>query len=79
MRARPEKHSLTLQGHRTSVTLEPLFWAAFRQIAAARGLSVNRLAAEIDAARAEGEGLAAAIRVYILTWSWPELEDADEG
>ncbi|MGI1661683.1 ribbon-helix-helix domain-containing protein [Palleronia sp. KMU-117] len=62
---RPEKHSLTLKGHRTSVSLEPEFWAAFRGIAAREGRPINDLAAEIDAAR-EGRGLASAIRVYVL-------------
>lgn len=62
----PEKHSLTLRGHRTSVSLEPEFWAAFRSIAAARGQPVNALATEIDAARAPEVGLASAIRVFIL-------------
>lgn len=63
---RPEKHSLTLRGHRTSVSLEPEFWAAFRQIAAAEGKPINKLAAEIDAARGTDRGLASAIRVYVL-------------
>lgn len=63
---RPEKHSLTLQGHRSSVSLEPAFWAAFREIAASRGLSVNQLASEIDTARRGEEGLASAIRVFCL-------------
>lgn len=62
----PVKHSLTLAGHRTSVSLEPEFWAALAEIAAERGLSVNALAAEIDAARAPGTGLASALRVAIL-------------
>ena len=48
---RPEKHSLTLRGHRTSVSLEPEFWRAFRAIAAADGRALNELAAEIDAER----------------------------
>ena len=47
---RPRKHSLTLSGHRTSVSLEDEFWIAFREIAAARGQPINALAAEIDAA-----------------------------
>ena len=55
---RPEKHSLTLRGHRTSVSLEPEFWRAFRAIAAAEGRPLNALAAEIDAARPAGQGLA---------------------
>lgn len=62
---RPEKHSLTLKGHRTSVSLEPEFWAAFRRLAAEEGRPINDLAAEIDAAR-DGRGLASAIRVYVL-------------
>jgi predicted DNA-binding ribbon-helix-helix protein len=62
----PEKHSLTLNGHATSVSLEPEFWAAFRAIAARRGLPVARLAAGIDAARDPAQGLASAIRVFVL-------------
>ena len=66
MTARPEKHSLTLHGHRTSVSLEDAFWKAFREIAEEKGLTVNALAAEIDAARAGDAGLASAIRVFVL-------------
>lgn len=68
MSGRPEKHSLTLRGHRTSVSLEAEFWGAFRGIAAAEGRSVNDLAAEIDAGRGSARGLATAIRVYVLEW-----------
>ena len=64
--SRPVKRSLTLQGHRTSVSLEPEFWAGFREIAAARGLALNALAAEIDAGRAPETGLATAIRLAVL-------------
>ena len=67
MTGRPVKHSLTLKGHRTSVSLEAGFWDAFRAIAAARGLPLNVLAAKIDAERSADVGLASAIRVYILT------------
>lgn len=66
MSARPEKHSLTLRGHRTSVSLERAFWDAFRAIAAERGLTLNQLAAEIDEGRTTDIGLASAIRVHIL-------------
>lgn len=62
---RPVKRSLTLRGHRTSVSLEDAFWAAFRDVAAARGQTINGLAAEIDAGRGD-VGLASAIRVYVL-------------
>lgn len=66
MTARPVKHSLTLHGHRTSVSLEAAFWQAFREIAAERGVALNALAAEIDAGRAPDVGLASAIRVFVL-------------
>ncbi len=66
MNARPKKHSLTLKGHRTSVSLEDEFWDAFREIAATKGQPINVLAAEIDAARGMDAGLASAIRLFIL-------------
>jgi predicted DNA-binding ribbon-helix-helix protein len=68
MTSRPVKHSLTLRGHRTSVSLETPFWLAFREIAAARGIPLNTLAEEIDEARAADEGLASAIRLHVLAW-----------
>lgn len=63
---RPVKHSLTLNGHRTSVSLETEFWAAFRDLAAGKNIPINALAAEIDAARGQDSGLATAIRLYVL-------------
>lgn len=63
---RPEKHSLTLHGHRTSVSLEREFWDAFREIAAERSMPINALAAEIDEARGVDMGLASAIRLHVL-------------
>ena len=68
MNDRPVKCSVTLRGHRTSVTLEPLFWQALKDIARERGLAVNALAAEIDSQRDLETGLATALRVYILDW-----------
>jgi predicted DNA-binding ribbon-helix-helix protein len=66
MTARPVKHSLTLKGHRTSVSLEDSFWRAFRDIATDRGIALNVLAAEIDEGRDADVGLASAIRVFVL-------------
>ncbi len=65
---RPEKHSLTLRGHRTSVSLEKPFWDAFRKIAAENGRPINDLAAEIDESRGVDSGLATAIRLYVLDY-----------
>lgn len=64
----PVKHSLTLRGHRTSVTLEPEFWQAFRAISVAKNISINGLAAQIDADRPTDTGLASAIRVFVLNY-----------
>jgi len=66
MNGRPKKRSLTLRGHRTSVSLEDDFWRAFREIALAKGRPINALAAEIDEDRGTDCGLASAIRLYVL-------------
>ncbi|SEG10776.1 Ribbon-helix-helix domain-containing protein [Thalassococcus halodurans] len=62
----PVKRSLTLKGHRTSVSLEDEFWLEFRRLAERQEKPLNQLAAEIDAAREIDTGLASAIRVYVL-------------
>lgn len=66
MSGRPVKRSLTLRGHRTSVSLEDAFWREFRRIAAEEDKPLNQLAAEIDAGRDPEVGLASSIRVYVL-------------
>jgi predicted DNA-binding ribbon-helix-helix protein len=67
MSLRPKKRSLTLRGHRTSVSIEDRFWSAFCTIARDRDLAINELAAKIDEGRdIETEGLASAIRDYVL-------------
>lgn len=58
------KRSFTLARHRTSIALEPEFWKALERIAAARGLPLARLVAEIDAGKRGG--LASALRVHVL-------------
>ena len=69
MDARPRKRSLTLHGHRTSVSMEDAFWDAFARMAEAEGLSLNALAARIDRERGVSAGLASAIRVAVLRWA----------
>ena len=76
MSLRPKKRSLTLRGHRTSVSLEDRFWSAFCAIARAKGLAINELAAMIDENRnIETEGLASAIRDYVLLYYMDALND----
>jgi predicted DNA-binding ribbon-helix-helix protein len=64
-KARVIKRSLVIAGHRTSVSLEDAFWRRLRALAAERGLSLNGLAAMIDASR-DGANLSSAIRVFVL-------------
>jgi len=59
------KRSVTIAGHRTSISLEPEFWAALEAAAAARALSLPRLIGEIDRGRA-GRSLSSALRVFLL-------------
>ncbi|MCH7807257.1 MAG: ribbon-helix-helix domain-containing protein [Proteobacteria bacterium] len=59
-----KKHSITIAGHRTSVTLEDVFWRALREIAQTRGLSLAALIEEIDENRQTG--LSSALRVFAM-------------
>jgi predicted DNA-binding ribbon-helix-helix protein len=59
------KRSVSIAGHRTSVSLEAPFWEALKEIAGRRGASVQQLIGEIDAGRG-GQNLSSAIRVFVL-------------
>ncbi len=59
------KRSLTIKGHRTSISLESEFWDQLQKIIAARNISLAELVSEIDATRGE-RNLSSAIRVYVL-------------
>jgi predicted DNA-binding ribbon-helix-helix protein len=61
-----EKRSVSLSGHRTSIALEPEFWAALRALAAEQGMALAALVAQVDAARGPAQPLASALRVYVL-------------
>ncbi len=60
------KRSFALAGHRTSVALEPAFWAALEAMAAEDGVTLLRLVAQVDAGREMGQALASALRVHAL-------------
>jgi len=59
-----KKRSVVVAGHRTSVSLENVFWDHLRMMAKARRVSINELVTEIDQSR-DGS-LSSAIRVFIL-------------
>lgn len=75
MSARPKKHSLTLHGHRTSVSLEDAFWVAFKRIAEEQAIQINVLAARIDEERGTESGLATAIRLFVLAHYQTRLDE----
>lgn len=58
------KYSIALQGHRTSVSLEPEFWGELKRIAVSRDQSINTIVGQIDNARRGN--LSSAIRIFIL-------------
>lgn len=66
----PIKRSVEIAGHKTSISLEPLFWALLKQDAVRLGVPLNALVARIDAERLETDaptGLAGAIRLWLVS------------
>ena len=63
------KHSVSIRGHRTSITLEDAFMDALRQMADQRDMAVAALIAEIDSAHSTPINLSSAIRLAVLDWA----------
>ncbi|MBK8083155.1 MAG: ribbon-helix-helix domain-containing protein [Devosia sp.] len=62
-----EKRSISIAGHRTSIAVEPAFWAGIDAMAQARGMPVAALIRDIDEAR-EVPNLSSAVRLAVLAW-----------
>lgn len=65
----PVKRSVTISGHQTSISLEPLFWDMLKAASEETGLPVNALVAAIDNERLASptpSGLAGAIRIWLV-------------
>lgn len=70
----PVKRSVQIAGHKTSISLEPVFWDMLRVEAETQGIAVSALVARIDAERIKAEvppGLASAIRVWLVARMTP--------
>ena len=70
--APPQKRSVLISGHQTSISLEPIFWKALEVAARERGCPVNAMVARIDAARLDAErppNLTSAIRQWLFAQS----------
>ncbi len=71
----PVKRSIQIAGHKTSISLEPVFWDMLVSAAEMQGVAINALVAQIDEARIKAErppGLASAIRVWLVANQTPE-------
>lgn len=71
-----EKRSLSIRGHRTSISLEDAFWTELRALATRRHLSLAGLIAEIDVGRSPGTNLSSAIRLHVLADALARARDA---
>ena len=60
----PAKKSITLAGHRTSISLEPIFWSLLEQAAKTEGCSISQYVLQIDEAR--DTHLSSAIRTHLV-------------
>ncbi len=60
-----EKHSITIKGHQTSITLEKEFWDELKQIAIKNNKSIGAIVAEIDSQNID-ENLSSAIRIFVF-------------
>jgi predicted DNA-binding ribbon-helix-helix protein len=77
----PVKRSVEIAGHKTSISLEPLFWAMLREAAEQDNAPINALVARIDAQRIASDtppGLASAIRVWLVARQAKRLAPPDE-
>lgn len=73
-----KKHSVTIAGHPTSITLEKEFWDELHDIAKSRGLSISGLITEIDKNRSAGN-LSSALRLYVLAHIKKQKTAGDQG
>jgi predicted DNA-binding ribbon-helix-helix protein len=60
------KRSVTIDGHRTSISLEDAFWDELASLARDREMSLNALVAEVDHAKGGPGNLSSALRLYVL-------------
>jgi predicted DNA-binding ribbon-helix-helix protein len=66
MAAKNLKRSVTIEGHRTSISLEPEFWQALTEIAAERNRPLARLIGEVDKREGRAKNLSSALRLHVL-------------
>lgn len=60
------KRSVTLSGHRTSISLEAEFWTALAEIAKESGRPLAQLIGEVDKRQGRDKNLSSALRLFVL-------------
>jgi predicted DNA-binding ribbon-helix-helix protein len=75
MKSRIVKRSISLHGHKTSVSLEDEFWSALKVIAGKRLMNLSDLVTAIDGQRQHGN-LSSAIRLFVLDFYRSQASDA---
>ena len=76
----PVKRSVEIAGHKTSISLEPVFWDLLREAAETEGVPVNALVGRIDEERIASHtppGLAGAIRIWLVARMLGSMEKGD--
>jgi predicted DNA-binding ribbon-helix-helix protein len=68
------KRSIVIDRHKTSISIEDVFWASLKDIARERGSTLSDLVASIDETRGGGSNLSSAIRVFILDYYRARLD-----
>ena len=68
------KHSISVGGHKTSVSLEEAFWNGMKEISARRNMTLSELVGEIDSNRQQGN-LSSAIRLFVLDFYRAQSDD----
>jgi predicted DNA-binding ribbon-helix-helix protein len=71
-----KKRSVTIAGHETSVSLEPIFWAALEAAAVEEALPLNALIARIDAERIDAEGGGPNLTSALRQWLFARTRDS---
>ena len=75
----PTKRSVTIAGHETSISLEPMFWQALERVAADEALPINALIARIDVERLDTPGGAPNLTSAIRQWLFLRARGRSDG
>ena len=75
---RPVKRSFSIGGHRTSISLEPAFWSALREVAEKERVPLAKLVGTIDQNRGNA-GLSSAVRIWLLSYFQARSVDRSDG